>query len=183
MMVHSLGPCKALRKKQKPMCVCVCVLTAQQVSSLSRSPSVNRSRAVNTGPADGYDVKPWPNLISPVPALSSFTLSMFFFPRLCFSNPSPVSFFPLSDPPHYQHLTLSPDLSFTPFPTPRSSPPSLLRAFAPFLPLYSYIMSTAGSLSAPPCQCSLTWVPPLLNTLVSTVHLSFFLRTSIHFSV
>ena len=93
------------------------------------SSSANSSRAVNTSPADGNDVKPTSHLISPLPALSSLTASIVFLINLLFS-PAPFSLCPL----FYLRLTLSPDLSFTPPLTPL---PSFLSPSRPICNVHS----------------------------------------------
>lgn len=106
------------------------------------SSSVNRSRAVNTSPADGNDVKPTSHLISPVPALSSFTPSILFLVHLCFF------FFLLQLPFHsllQLHLTLSPDLSLATLMT--FSPLHCHSRLPSFLPVCPYVVSTAHSFS------------------------------------
>lgn len=136
------------------------------------SSSVNRSRAVNTSPADGNDVKPTSHLISPLPALSSLTPSILFLINLCF-------FFSLSCPFSTLHPTLSPDLSQHTFDS-QSYPLTLPLAFLPFCP---YVMSAAHSFS----------IAKYFNASsfgCFSEHFSFhyppfssFLRTSIHSSV
>lgn len=163
-----------------PVCVrtCVCVCWQLTRCPLSMSSSVNRSRAVNTSPADGNDVKPTSHLISPLPALSSLTPSILFLINLCFCFvffPSSLfSLYPLLQP----NPTHSPDLSF-----------STLLTFSALL-RHSRLPCFPASLSCPYViflSPNISMRPHLgapVNTLVSSVHLfSSLPRTSIHSSV
>lgn len=143
------------------------------------SSSVNRSRAVNTSPADGNDVKPTSHLISPLPALSSLTPSILFLINLCFCfgfflSTSLFSLYPLLRP----NLMHSPDLSFS---TLLTFSALLRHSRLPCFPASRscpYVIFLSPNISMHP-HCGAP-----VNTLVSSVHLfSTLSRTSIHSSV